>query len=126
MCFSTVSNIIGRDFGLGSSEQKLAPQWVTGISDSEGNFSIFTQKTKNGYKFTLAYKVTQKHHSAGILYDLERYYECGNVQIDNRKENAFKFNVNKLVPSPPRSWLSYPPIGGTKKISSHNIWIETI
>jgi hypothetical protein len=78
MCFSTVSNIIGRDFGLGSSEQKLAPQWVTGISDSEGNFSIFTQKTKNGYKFTLAYKVTQKHHSAGILYDLERYYECGN------------------------------------------------
>jgi len=26
MCFSTVSNIIGRDFGLGSSEQKLAPQ----------------------------------------------------------------------------------------------------
>jgi lysophospholipase L1-like esterase len=40
--------------------------------------------------------VTQKHHSAGILYDLERYYECGNVQIDNRKENAFKFNVNKL------------------------------
>jgi len=27
---------------------------------------------------------------------LLRYYECGNVQIDNRKENAFKFNVNKL------------------------------
>jgi len=80
---------------LGSSN-KLAPQWVTGISDSEGNFSIFTQETKNGYKFSLSYKVTQKEHSAGILYDLQRYYDCGNVHIDNRKEKALKFNVTKL------------------------------
>lgn len=84
-----------RDFSRGS-QQMLAPMWVTGISDSEGNFSIFIQNTKNGYKFTLAYKVTQKYHSAGILHDLVRYFGCGNVQIDNRKENAYKFNVTKL------------------------------
>jgi hypothetical protein len=41
--------------------------------------------------------VTQKYHSAGILHDLVRYYGCGNVQIDNRKENAYKFNVTKLA-----------------------------
>jgi hypothetical protein len=69
---------------------------VRGITDSEGNFSIFIQNTKNGYKFTLAYKVTQKYHSAGKLHDLVRYYGCGNVQIDNRKENAYKFNVTRL------------------------------
>ena len=90
------TNINTRDFSLGSPEQKLASQWVTGISDSEGNFSISTQKTKNGHKFTLAYKVTQKTHSAGILYDLQRYFECGNVHIDNRGEDALKFNVTKL------------------------------
>lgn len=93
--FSTNSSTDTRDFALGSSNV-LAPQWVTGISDSEGNFSLFVQKTKNGYKFSLSYKVTQKKHSAGILYDLQRYFECGNVHIDNRKEKALKFNVTKL------------------------------
>jgi hypothetical protein len=85
-----------RDFALGCTDKKLAPQWVTGISDSEGNFSIFSQKTKNGYKFTVAYKVTQKNHSGGILYDLQRYFECGNINLDNRGEDALKFNVTKL------------------------------
>lgn len=95
--FNTTSNVNNnRDFVLGSPEKKLAPQWVTGISDSEGNFSISTQNTNNGYKFSLAYKVTQKDHSTGILYDLQRYYGCGSIHIDNRKENAFKFNVTKL------------------------------
>jgi hypothetical protein len=90
------SNLNNRDFALGSPEQNLAPQWVTGIADSEGNFSITTQKVEKGYKFSLAFKVTQKDHSAGILYDLLRYFECGSVHIDNRKENALKFNVTKL------------------------------
>jgi len=84
------------DFALGSPEQKLASWWVTGISDSEGNFSISTQNTNSGHKVSLAYKVTQKGHSSGILYDLQRYYGCGNIHIDNRKENAFKFNVTRL------------------------------
>jgi len=44
----------------------------------------------------LSYKVTQKEHSAGILYDLQRYFGCGNVHIDNRKEKALKFNVTKI------------------------------
>ncbi len=86
----------GRDFALGSLNQNLAPQWVTGFVDAEGNFSIFVQKAKSGYKFVLAYKVTQKGHSAGVLHDLKRYFECGNIHIDNKKEDAYKFNVNKL------------------------------
>ena len=42
---------------------KLAPQWVTGIIDSEGNFSILVQKTSKGYKISLAFKVTQNQDS---------------------------------------------------------------
>lgn len=91
-----VSKRFIRDFALGSPDKKLASWWVTGISDSEGNFSIFVQKTSKGPKITLAYKVTQKAHSMGILYDLQRYFNCGNIHIDNRKEDAYKFNVNKL------------------------------
>jgi hypothetical protein len=74
----------------------FAPWWVTGIADSEGNFSIFVNKTSKGLKITLGFKVTQKAHSMGILYDLQRYFDCGNLHIDNRKEDAYKFNVNKL------------------------------
>lgn len=32
----------------------------------------------------------------GILYDLQRFFNCGNIHIDNAKENAKKFSVNKL------------------------------
>jgi hypothetical protein len=65
MKINNQKNITIRDFTLGSSEQRLAPGWVTGITDSEGNFSISIQKTQNGYKISLAFKVTQKEHSLG-------------------------------------------------------------
>ena len=42
---------------------KLAPQWVTGIIDSEGNFSILVQNTSKGYKISLPFKVTQNQDS---------------------------------------------------------------
>lgn len=74
----------------------LTPWWVTGIIDSEGNFSIVTQKTSKGYKISLNLKVTQKEHSKGILLALQKYFGCGNIYIDNRKENAYKFSVNKI------------------------------
>lgn len=75
---------------------KLAPQWVTGIIDSEGNFSIQVQKTNDGEKFTLAVKITQKEHSLGILLSLKEYFGCGNIYIDNRKEMGYKFSVSKI------------------------------
>ena len=33
---------------------------------------------------------------AGIFYDLQRYFLCGNIQIDNKAADALKFNVTKL------------------------------
>lgn len=59
-------------------------------------FLCLAQKTSKGIKIILGFKVTQKAHSMGILYDLQRYFNCGNIQIDSRKDDAYKFNVNKL------------------------------
>ena len=73
--------------------EKLSPYWVTGIVDAEGNFSINKQKRGNSYKFSLVFKVTQKEHSLGILYDLKNYFNCGHIHVDNKKENAYKYNV---------------------------------
>jgi hypothetical protein len=69
---------------------------VTGLVDAEGNFSINKHNLDNKCKFTLAFKVTQKEHSLGILYDLKKFFNCGHIHIDNKKENAYKYNVAKL------------------------------
>ena len=74
----------------------LSPQWVTGIIDSEGNFSVLVQTKNEKSKFSLAFKVTQKEHSKGILIDLQKYFDCGNIYFDNKKENAYKFTINKI------------------------------
>ena len=44
----------------------------------------------------MAFKVTQKKHSKSILLYLNKYFDCGNIYIDNRKENGFKLSVNKI------------------------------
>lgn len=79
-----------------SSGYALHPDWVTGIIDSEGNFSITVQKTNNNTKISLLFKVTQKEHSMGILLDLQNYFGCGNIHIDNKTANAYKFSITKL------------------------------
>lgn len=95
--YSTPCSIQKTDFkSCLPSDIILAPWWVSGIIDSEGNFSVFTQKTNSGYKISLAFKVTQKEHSMGILLDLQKYFGCGNIYLDNKKENAYKFSVNKV------------------------------
>lgn len=76
--------------------ERLSPYWVTGIVDAEGNFSINKQRTDDKYKFSLAFKVTQKEHSLGILYDLKNFFNCGHIHIDNKQENAYKYNIAKL------------------------------
>ena len=67
--------------------------WVTDITDSESNFSInYNSKSK---KISVFYKVTQKDHSLIVLSDLKSFFNCGNINIDNRKFNAYKYTVTK-------------------------------
>jgi len=74
---------------------KLSPWWVTGITDSEGNFSInYNSKSK---KINASYKVTQKDHSLIVLSDLKSFFNCGNINIDNRKFNTYKYTVTKTL-----------------------------
>lgn len=79
----------------GDPELKLNPMWVTGITDGEGNFSVNIQKSGNSPKVALTFKIDQKEDSAGILYDLARYFNCGKVVSDNRGFKSFK--VTKLI-----------------------------
>lgn len=76
----------------------LKPWWITGIVDSEGNFSInYSTKTK---KCTFSFKVTQNESSAVILNNIKEFFKVGNINIDNKKTNGFKYivsNRNNLI-----------------------------
>lgn len=70
---------------------KLNPYYVTGISDAESNFHINIQNNK----VNIAFKVTQKSHSIDILHSLQEFFQCGSIQIDNRRDSTIKFQVSK-------------------------------
>lgn len=47
--------------------ESLSSNWVTGIIDAEGNFSIIKKESKNGYNPGFSFKVTQNYYSYEIL-----------------------------------------------------------
>ena len=90
-------NMINRNFT--KPNQNLIPWQVTGLTDGEGSFvySITnTGKGLTGQKLSLEFKVTQKSHSEGVLYELQEFFGCGNVVIDNRKTDTKKYHVTNI------------------------------
>ena len=94
------------NFIKGSTNIKgiLTPWYVTGISDGEGSFQITIQDLKGkgltGFKPFLEFKITQKNHSVGVLFEIHKFFGCGRICIDNRKSDTMKFvitNVDDLV-----------------------------
>ena len=74
------------------SKSTVESWWVTGITDSEGNFSInYNIKTK---KCSFSFKVTQNINSAVILYYLKEFFKVGNINIDNKNTKGYKYVVS--------------------------------
>jgi hypothetical protein len=85
--------------------ENINPNWVTGFIDGEGSFIIAilpsTGPTKK--KVSLRLSVTQKSHSIGVLYDLQKFFGCGLIIpsskdcmrfVVQKKEDIF----NKIIP----------------------------
>lgn len=110
-------NLNNWNFISGSSNVKglFTPWYVTGLSDAEGSFQITIQDNKGkgltGFKPFLEFKITQKNHSQGILYEVQKYFKCGRIIIDNRKTETMKFvvtNVNDLLTKVIPHFDNYP------------------
>ena len=89
----------GRDFSKARNNEKLLPWQVTGLADGEGGFNCFIENTGKGltgHTVKLEFKVTQKTHSSGILYELQEFFGCGSVVIDNRKTDTKKYHITAL------------------------------
>ena len=86
------------DFTKPRDNEILMPWQVTGLADGEGGFncSILKGKGLTGHTVKLEFKVTQKTHSEGILYELKEFFECGSIVIDNRKTDTKKYHITAL------------------------------
>jgi len=69
----------------------LTPWWITGITDAEGSFNINYNSSQG--KITFTFKLTQKYHSSRFLEEMRVYFNCGSIQIDNKKFQTYKFQV---------------------------------
>lgn len=87
------------DFKVSRINESLKPWQVTGLADGEGAFVCTISETGKGVtgkSVSLEFKVTQKSHSSGILYELQEFFNCGSVVIDNRETDTKKYRVKSL------------------------------
>lgn len=67
-------------------------QWLVGMTDGDGTFSIVRQ---NG-KWNLAYKITQSRYNLRVLYYIKEQLGVGSVTKDNTKGQFFIRDRKKL------------------------------
>lgn len=60
-------------------------QWLVGMTDGDGNFSI----TKQGNKWGLSYKIAQSRYNLRVLYYIKKQLGVGSVTKDNTKGQFF-------------------------------------
>ncbi len=93
--------------GAGNQQERLKTAgWITGFVDGEGCFtvSIFrnpTVKTRLGYQVFCEFVVTQGEKSISSLHILEKFFGCGyinrNRRKDNHHEDLMKYCVRALT-----------------------------
>jgi hypothetical protein len=75
------------EFKFSRINESLKPWQVTGLADGEGAFVSTISETGKGVtgsSVSLEFKVTQKSHSSGILYELQEFFNCVRSKCSNR------------------------------------------
>lgn len=77
---------------LNKNNKTWFEQWLVGMTDGDGTFSIVRQ---NG-KWNLAYKITQSRYNLRVLYYIKEQLGVGSVTKDNTKGQFFIRDIKKL------------------------------
>ena len=85
------------------NQQERLEGWIVGFVDGEGCFSVSMIKnptTKNGWQVFPEFVVTQGQKSVGSLQLIKKYFCCGNIYVnhrkDNHKENLCRYCVRSI------------------------------
>src|SRR3954471_11109241 len=92
-------NVSGAD---NQQERPAVAQWVVGFVDGEGCFSvpIFRNRTcRLGWQVQPEFTVSQGARSVHTLHDLKRFFGCGwvgrNGRRDNHREDMYRYRISK-------------------------------
>ena len=89
----------------GNQQERLKTiGWIVGYVDGEGCFQISiikNQRTKFGWQIFPEFVVTQNEKSLNSLCLLKKYFECGGIFINrrknNHKENLYRYCVRSIT-----------------------------
>jgi hypothetical protein len=85
------------------NQQERLEGWIVGFVDGEGCFSVSMIKnptTKNGWQVFPEFVVTQGQKSVKSLQLIKKYFGCGKIYVnhrrDNHKENICRYCVRSI------------------------------
>jgi hypothetical protein len=76
--------------GADNQQERLRAGWIVGFVDGEGTFSVAIQKNAEmslGWQVFPEFVVTQGMKSLGALEELERFFGCGGIYRNRRRDN---------------------------------------
>jgi len=87
--------------------RKITPDYIVGLIDGEGSFTVYVKDPKSSKKVKRRTKVEPRFYvklnerDKSILYDLKKFFGCGNVyfQKDSRvnHRDCYRYEVTKRV-----------------------------
>lgn len=84
-------------------ERLRIANWIVGFTDGEGCFSVSiikNQTTKLGWQIFPEFVITQGEKSLSAIEEIQRYFKCGKIYVnrrkDNHKENLYRYCVRSV------------------------------
>lgn len=85
------------------NQQEKLKYWIVGFVDGEGTFSVSFNKnntTSSGWQIFPEFVITQGAKSLFALQEIKKFFDCGklyeNRRKDNHKENLYRFCVRSF------------------------------
>ena len=76
----------------------LSADYIIGLVDGEGSFSVRIPNNKRRAKVELTFSLKLRHQDKEILHELQNFFGCGNIYIqrDKRKNHSlcYRFEVH--------------------------------
>lgn len=79
---------------------KLNPQWIVGFVDGEGCFYVGINKMfsmRHGIQVLPDFTVVQHIRDIKVLYELQAYFGCGVVRVNNGDRWAYRVRGHKAI-----------------------------
>ena len=82
---------------VGRKLTSMEKEYVLGLVEGEGSFNVRVNRQRRRARVELRFSLKLRHQDKAILYELQKFFECGNVYIQrDKRENhslCYRFEV---------------------------------